>query len=128
MFTHPSREALAAVRDKVRKITRRGRHRTLADLLRRLNPVLRGWCQYFRHGVSKQTFSYLGYFAWWRVVGWIRKRHVGLNWETLKNRHLPNWEISDNGVTLFRCDQVPVTRYRYRGSRIPTPWTATATA
>ena len=38
--------------DKVRTLTRRAQHRTLADLLRRLNPVLRGWCNYFRHGVS----------------------------------------------------------------------------
>ena len=128
VFTYPSRQALVAVCDKIRRITRRGRHRTLADLLTRLNPVLRGWCQYFRFGVSKRTFSYLGYFAWWRVVGWIRKRHVGLNWETLIRRHVPNWEISDNGAVLFRCDQVPVTRYRYRGSRIPTPWAATTTA
>ena len=68
---------------------RRGRHRTLADLLRRLNPVLRGWCNYFRHGVSTRTFSYLDHFAFWRVVGWLRKRHLGLNWGTLRRRFLP---------------------------------------
>ena len=52
--------------DKVRSLTRRAKHRTLADLLRRLNPVLRGWCNYFRHGVSTRTFSYLDHFAFWR--------------------------------------------------------------
>ena len=35
--------------------------------------------------------------------------------------------ISQAGVTLFRPDSIPVTRYRYRGSK--TPWdAATATA
>ncbi|MDE0032370.1 MAG: hypothetical protein OXU75_04475 [Deltaproteobacteria bacterium] len=28
-------------------------------MLRRLNPVLRGWCNYFRPGVSSRTFNYV---------------------------------------------------------------------
>ena len=49
---------------KVRRLTKRARHRTLQDLLRRLNPVLRGWCNnWFRHGVSKRTFGYLDHYA-----------------------------------------------------------------
>jgi RNA-directed DNA polymerase len=55
----------------------------LADLLRRLNPVLQGWCTYFRHGVSKRTFGDVDHFAFWRVVGWLKKRHLGLNMHTL---------------------------------------------
>jgi RNA-directed DNA polymerase len=126
VYTYPSKKALAAVKDNIRVLTRRRAHRTLADLLRRLNPALRGWCNYFRHGVSKRTFGYVDHFAWWRVVGWLRKRHLGLNWGTLRRRYLPGWEISDDGVAMFRPQAVPVTRYRYRGTRIPTPW-ATAT-
>ena len=52
VYTYPSKKALASIIDKVRSLTGRAKHRTLADLLRRLNPVLRGWCNYFRHGVS----------------------------------------------------------------------------
>jgi RNA-directed DNA polymerase len=126
VYTYPSKKALARVMDKVRSLTRRHKHRTLADLLHALNPVLRGWCAYFKHGVSKRTFSYLGAFAWRRVVLWLRKRHQGLNWATLRRRHLCNWEIRDGGVELYRPATVPVTRYRYRGARIPTPWTSTA--
>ena len=37
-------------------------------------------------------------------------------------RHLPNWEISDDGIELFRPQAVAVARYRYRGTKIPTPW------
>jgi group II intron maturase/DegT/DnrJ/EryC1/StrS aminotransferase family protein len=46
VYTYPSKKALASIMDKVRTLTRRKNHRTLADLLRRLNPVLRGWCNY----------------------------------------------------------------------------------
>ena len=63
VYTYPSKKALASIIDKVRDWTRRAKHRTLADLLRRLNPVLRGWCTYFRHGVSPRTFSYLDHYA-----------------------------------------------------------------
>jgi RNA-directed DNA polymerase len=77
IYTYPSKKALAAVMEKVRTITRRGKHRTLADLLRLLNRVLRGWCNYFRVGVSAQTFRYLDHYTWWRVVGWVRKRDSG---------------------------------------------------
>ena len=59
VYTYPSKKALASIVDKVRSLTRRGRHRTLAVLLRRLNPVLRGWCNYFRHGVSHRPLSYV---------------------------------------------------------------------
>lgn len=86
-------QSLASVTGKVRSLTRRHKHRTLAGLLHAVNRVLRGWCNYFRHGVSSQTFSYVDYFTWWRIAGWLRKRHAGLNWGTLRRRHLPNGKI-----------------------------------
>ncbi len=125
VYTYPSKKSLASVMDKVRTLTRRHRHRTLADLLRAVNRVLRGWCNYFRHGVSQRTFNYVDHFTWWRIVGWLRKRHSGLNWATLRHRHLPNWEIRDGEVEMFRPQTVQIVRYRYRGTRIPTPWANT---
>jgi RNA-directed DNA polymerase len=127
VYTYPSKKALASIIDKVRTLTRRHRHRTLADLLARLNPVLRGWCNYFRHGVSKRTFSYVDYFVFWRIFGWLRQRHPRLNKHTLVRRYLPGWQISDDGINLFRPASVAVTRYRYRGNTIPTPWTSQTT-
>ncbi|MCP3878826.1 MAG: group II intron reverse transcriptase/maturase [Sulfitobacter sp.] len=127
VYTYPSKKSLASIVDKVRSLTRRTQHRTLADLLCRLNPVLRGWCNYFRHGVSKRTFSYVDYFVFWRIFGWLRKRHAGLNTHTMVRRYLPNWEISDDGINLFRPAGVAVVRYRYRGANIPTPWSSETT-
>jgi RNA-directed DNA polymerase len=127
VYTYPSKKSLLSVTAKVRSITRRHKHRTLADLLRLLNPVLRGWCNYFRHGVSARTFSYVDYFAFWRIVGWLRKRHVGLNWGILRRRFLPRWEVRADGIEMFRPRAIAIERYRYRGTRIPTPWTSLAT-
>ncbi|GAB7007761.1 hypothetical protein JCM18899A_52370 [Nocardioides sp. AN3] len=70
-------------------LTRRSAHPTLAALLRQLNPVLQGWCTYFRHGVSKATFGYLDQFTWHRAARWIRKRHHKTKWAVLIRRYLP---------------------------------------
>jgi RNA-directed DNA polymerase len=126
VYTYPSKKALVSLMAKVRSLTRRRKHRTLAELLRRVNLVLRGWCRYFSHGVSSRTFNYVDHFTWWRVVGWLRKRHHGLNWGTMSRRYLPGWEIRDGRTEMFRPRAVPIVRYRYRGTRIPTPWTSDA--
>jgi len=122
VYTYPCKKALLRVMDKVRSMTRRNKHRRLADLLRAVNRTLQGWCEYFRPGVSARTFSYLDHFTWRRIFGWLRKRHTGLNLGTLAARCLPGWEIRDGQVELFRPQAVPTIRYRYRGARIRTPW------
>ena len=92
--------------------------------MRRINPVLRGWCNSFQYGVSKRAFCYLAHFAWSRVVAWMRKRYLGLSWGVFCRRFLPGWQIRDGRTTMFRPERAEVTRYRYRGTKIATPWTA----
>jgi len=122
MYTYPSKTALAAIKAKVRALTQGNTNQTLANLLQRLNPVLRGWTNYFRHGVSARTFSYLNAFSWRRVVNWLRHKHPRASWSWLRRHHLPRWRPTDGEVTLFNPATVPITRYRYRGTRIATPW------
>ncbi|MGH3848172.1 MAG: group II intron reverse transcriptase/maturase [Pseudonocardiaceae bacterium] len=128
VYTWPSKKALASIKAKVKTISRQGINSQLSDLLRRLNGVLRGWTNYFRHGVSKATFGYVHQFAWLRVVRWLRTKHRRANWEFLRRRYLANrWWPEHDGVALFDCRAVPVTRYRYRGAAIPTPWSRSTT-
>ncbi|MBF6558413.1 MAG: group II intron reverse transcriptase/maturase [Acidimicrobiales bacterium] len=122
VYTYPSKKALASIVDRVRALTRRSSHPTLAALLRQLNPVLRGWCAYFRYGVSKATFGYLDQYTWHRVVRWIRKRHNRTKWAVLLRRYLPGWRPTEDDVTLFQPQTVTVSRYRYRANNIATPW------
>ncbi len=128
VYTYASKKSLASIITKLRGLTRRTAHLTLAELIRRVNPVLRGWCTYFQHGVSNRTFGYVDHYMFWRIYGWLRKRHPKLSARTVKRRYLPGWEIRADGIELFRPRAILITRYRYRGSRIPTPWTDTATA
>jgi RNA-directed DNA polymerase len=129
VYTYPSKKALLAILGKVRALTNRSRHRSLEILLRQLNPVLRGWCHYFRYGVSKATFGYLDAFTWRRVTAWLRKRHKRITWKELYRRFLttgPGNRPVENGIVMFTPTTVEVTRYRWRASNIPTPWTRTA--
>jgi RNA-directed DNA polymerase len=92
-----------------------------------LNRSLRGWANYFRHGVSKTVFSTVDQHAWRRLMRWIRAQHAGrhrLGMAQLRRRFCDTgWRFAHNGVTFTGAASVPVTRYRYRGSKIPTPWT-----
>ena len=123
LYTYPSKTALASVKAKVRTLTQGNTNQTLANLLQRVNPVLRGWANYFRHGVSSRTFDYLNAFSWRRVVNWLRAKHRRANWKWLRRRYLPGWRPTDGQASLLNPATIPITRYRYRGARIPTPWT-----
>jgi RNA-directed DNA polymerase len=123
VYTWPSRKSLSSVMAKVKAISKQGTNNPLSDLLRQINGVLRGWTNYFRHGVSKDTFGYLHQFTWLRVVGWLRRKHRRANWGWLRRRYLAKaWWPEHDGKALFDCRAVPVTRYRYRGAAIPSPW------
>src|SRR3990172_8101191 len=126
VYTYPSKAALAAVKAKVRAATRGASDQPLHILVHRLNPVLRGWTAYFRHGVSKATFNYLRAFVWRRVICWLRHKHPRASWRELRRRYLPEWWPQENDVVLFNPGAVAVTRYRYRAARIPSPWAVNA--
>lgn len=122
VYTWPGKKALANIKSSVRTITRAGRNLPLKVLLHRLNPVLRGWANYFRYGVSKATFSYLRAFTWRRVVCWLRHKHPRINWKKLRRRYLPDWWPTHDEIALYNIGAVTVSRYRYRAARIPSPW------
>ncbi len=128
VYTYPSKNAVAAIKTKVKAISREGRDEPLAALLRRLNSVLRGWTNYFRHGACKATLGYLRSFSWDRVIRWLRRKHPRATWKQLRRRYLPGWRPTDGNTTLFDPATVPVRYYRYRGNNVPPPGpTATTT-
>jgi RNA-directed DNA polymerase len=131
VYTYPSKKALASIVGKVRVLTNSARNESLVDLLRQLNPALQGWCNYFRHAVSSRTFSYLDHYAWHQVTRWLLKRHKGLTWKQLYRRFMtarPWQRLTEDGIVLFSPQKVPITRYRWRATRIPSPWASIPTA
>jgi RNA-directed DNA polymerase len=122
VYTWPSKKALASIKAKVRALTRGGTNQPLKALLSHLNPVLRGWANYFRHGVSKATFSYLDAFTWRRVFSWLRRKHRHIGSKQLVRRHYTQWRPTDGNVSLFNPASIAVTRYYCRGQQAALPW------
>jgi RNA-directed DNA polymerase len=129
VYTLPSKKAIASIKGRVKAMTYRSTlHRDPGYLMDYLGRVLRGWARYFRHGVSKATFAAIDSYTWERVTAWLRDKHR-IGWPELRRRFcLPGtWRLTADGVRFRGAASVPVTRYLYRGYRIPTPWTPAVT-
>lgn len=78
-YTFPSQRALRSVMHRIKTLTQRNTtYLSLDELIYALNPILRGWANYFRHAASKRCFAYLSYYLWWRVMRWLRKKYPRL--------------------------------------------------
>ena len=88
VYTYPARKAVMAVMGKVKTSCRRmDTNQPLDVLLLQLNRMLRGWCAYFRPGVSSATFAYLSAYTWARVIGWLRRKHRRITVKELRRRY-----------------------------------------
>jgi RNA-directed DNA polymerase len=133
VYTKPSKKAIQSIKDKVKAKTYRStRSQDLDKVILTLNRSLRGWANYFRHGVSAAAFSAVDNFTWNRLMRWIRAKYAGKNrlgMRELRRRFCDKgWRFAHKGAVLTGASSVKVTRYRYRGNTIPTPWTPTPAA
>jgi RNA-directed DNA polymerase len=131
VYTIPSRKAIQAIKDKIAAKTYRSTQQWRPEvLIQSINKSLAGWANYFRHGVSKAVFSAIDSHAWGRIMRWLRRKYSRIGMPELRRRFcVPGtWTFAVSGVRFTGASVVPVTRYRYRGSKIPAPWTPQPTA
>lgn len=125
VYTFIGDRPIRSLKAKIRALTHRTSQQNLGFVLIRLNQIMRGWATYFKHAVAKHTFSNLDHFAWWRVIRMLRVRHHW-NWKDVRRRFTTptgRWlRPAAEEIELFSLEAVAVTRYRYRGNTIPTPW------
>jgi RNA-directed DNA polymerase len=124
VYTFIDDRPIRSLKAKIRALTHKTSQQDFAYVLTRLGQIMRGWASYFKYAVAKWTFSKLDTFTWWRLAHMLRARH-GWNWGQLR-RHLVSadgrWRIAADGVEYFRIQGVTVSRYAYRGNKIPAPW------
>jgi RNA-directed DNA polymerase len=126
IYTYPSKKSLTTIRRKVSEAT--DRNSTGLDprvMFHRLGQITRGWALYYRHGSSTRAFGLLTHHLWWRTWRWLTKKHTGRNRRWIVHRYYGpgQWWPRSQGPRLFHPDTMRIERYRYRGTRIPTPWT-----
>ena len=119
VYVYPSKKAVQAAKRKIKTLCRQvAVNQSLDDLLRRLNPMLRGWCAYFRPGVSSVVFSYLSHYAWQTVWRWLRRKHRRATITELRRRYCGGgWWPASQHREMFHPEKVSTTRYRYRAVR-----------
>jgi len=75
----PSQRSMQRIRQRVKELTPRSRcHADLRDVIVDLNPVLRGWGQYFRTGNAAHCFNRIDSYVWRRLHA-LRVKRKGRN-------------------------------------------------
>ena len=131
VYTFIADRPIRSLKAKIRALTRRTSQQNPRAVLIRLNQIMRGWANYFKHAACKRTLNRLSHFVWWRVMRWLRDGIAGAGRTSARRFTRPDgrWRpIAADGIELFNLASVPVTRYRYRGNTIPNPWTLPASA
>jgi group II intron reverse transcriptase/maturase len=93
----PSPKATKKLRDRVRELTsKRQSGKDVKQIIAELNPVLRGWGNYFRTGNADREFNRLDYF----VIASIRRWNIRRNGQRRSKRQL-TWDQL-RGMGLYR--------------------------
>jgi len=72
----PSQRAMKRVRGKIKAKTGRGRAgQDIREVIAELNPILRGWGNYFSTGNAATKFIQIDRYVEWRLRGLMRKRY-----------------------------------------------------
>jgi group II intron reverse transcriptase/maturase len=72
----PSQRSMKRIRSRVKELTPRAAcHRELRQSIGLLNPVLRGWGQYFASGNAADKFCHVDAYVYERLVRLLRQRH-----------------------------------------------------
>jgi len=84
----PSQRSMQRIRQRVKQLTSRSRcHADIRDVISDLNPVLRGWGNYFRSGNAAKRFNQLDTYVWRRLRS-LRVKRKGRN---LKPGEVERW-------------------------------------
>jgi len=71
----PAKKSVKVLLDKVREVVNGNKGATQANLLLKLNPIIRGWAMYHRHVVSASRFSWIDHQIWCLLWKWAVRRH-----------------------------------------------------
>ncbi|NJN29873.1 MAG: group II intron reverse transcriptase/maturase [Synechococcales cyanobacterium RM1_1_8] len=130
LLIRPARESVARFREKLRHAFKRVYGSNAMGLIRVLNPILRGWANYYRGVVSSEVFGHLGHYIFWKVRRWISKTHPNKSY-TWRDRQYwmehpaypgSRWNFVDkgSGMVLYRIGCTRIQRHvLIRGNACP---------
>jgi RNA-directed DNA polymerase len=125
LLTKPSKANVKGHLDKIREVIKANKTAKQVNLIRLLNPILRGWANYHSHVVAKKTFARVDTNVWSMLWRWAERRHPekGARWvkqRYFKTRGTRNWvfsatEKNEDGtlreLNLFLESDTPIQRH-----------------
>ncbi len=87
LLIKPTKKNVHAFLDKVREVIKSNKAINTVSLIRLLNPIIRGWANYYRHVVSKKTFTYVDYHIDYAIWKWVNRRHNDKSVKWLQSRY-----------------------------------------
>jgi RNA-directed DNA polymerase len=134
LLIKPSKKGIKAFLDNIRGFIKSNKTAKTENLIRQLNPKIRGWANYYRHVVSKRTFVYVDNCIFLTLLQWVKRRHPNKNatWQRKKyfrSQGFRNWiffarSYSKKGnvilLDLFKAAGVPIKRHiKIKGAATP---------
>jgi RNA-directed DNA polymerase len=87
LLIKPSKESVKAIREKLRQEWLHMVGSNADAVIGRLNPIIRGWANYFRIGVAKQIFRTLDHWMFQRERRYASRSHPLKPWYWKNNRY-----------------------------------------
>jgi len=91
LLTKPSKKSIKSMLEKIRGIVKSQPTATQLHLIWLLNPIIRGWTNYYRHTVAKAVFQGVDAAVWATLWRWAKRRHPNKGAGWIKNKYF--WRI-----------------------------------
>jgi RNA-directed DNA polymerase len=86
LYMWPRKKACQHIRDRVREVVRSfPSSASVGEVIRKLNPILNGWCTYFRVGNSNRIFHQVDWAVQSELQLWLRRKHQR-SWRSARKR------------------------------------------
>jgi len=116
LLIKPSQKSIKSITQKLKTTVSKAKVRTQDELIKTLNPVIRGWTNYHRHIVAKETFKKLDSYLWEITWQWGKRRHPnkGRKWIARKYWHSEgnrNWVFRTKYNKLLKFSDAVIRRH-----------------
>nr|WP_253880935.1 group II intron reverse transcriptase/maturase [Priestia megaterium] len=103
LFIKPSRDSIKKARNKIKDTFSVMRGRPVKELIRVLNPIIRGYGQYWKHVVSKKTYSYMDNYIFLKVRKHLKQLHPKKSRKWISKRYFKKPHHGGNNKWILTC-------------------------
>ena len=112
----PSKKSVEKFHTRLRQEWKALAGHNAGEVIRRLTPILRGWTNYFRHGVSQKRFAKIDDFMFHRTVRWCRYTHPIKSWKWITQTYFRTirgntWVFGTGQSYLSKAQWTPIIRH-----------------